>query len=826
MLQKRGQITIFMILGLVLLFSTLFILFLVSEVKKTNLQDEAEDILTQALKKESLRLYVSDCLEDGFEEGLRLISKQGGRLWADQVGGIQSFTQGVDVDVNEGGRVFYALALQNYDQPQAYPCEIEGTSPVFCSYPQGNAKFGKTQLRLSSIERDLERYLKQKVRECVVEYTHTTISSEATLIDTDILLNVNFFNDGAAILVTYPLKLQSQGQELFHLTTFDFFYQTQFKKVLDAAILFPLEKEVNNINYQYIDDTLKLSQNSFSPTNYADLSLRLDRTIHGATKDTIYTFTPPQGLVMSGDYQLRIARQNRPPALEYVQRLACLQGPSEKQYDYLVVKGSNELVGTTSPTKLGEVSIDLHSQDPDIELRDDGIITSGFENIPSGFVSTSNRPYQFQMAALAVQALTPAIYTLRGYASDGILKDFQDIRVAVEDPIAPTLVSLPLYSDVSLDDGTTLYVSSEDPTLLKINIPSSSDARVVGPVKLTLPDSSVETLAASKCFRFSDGKESVECSNTFDTSSIEIQNVHNPLAQPGAAKLDFTASYCANVPQQSSVSRRIEPVKCIPHINLERPYPYPYHVYQANIKTTNGKQETDFSTLLLKPGIFDPFQATHACCEFNLANPQDKNEWKIKDATATCFSRLGCFGETSYARNKPGWIREEEFVACDGRRGNTCEGPLSYRLPTNELLCGSLNQEGCINSLQNNEQNKIAKECAGKAPWSLVTSSDGSPGFCHGQMGCEIFTSQTNRFLISKKESGVSHEQIALKIKEQVEKGALTPTQIMDNLPTSVSNEIGIKFGACQSGWRCDTDLDLDFSGICEGSTTCNGEPQ
>ena len=56
--KKRGQITIFMILGVMLLFIFFFLLQFTSSLQKRQLTAAQEDILTNALHKETLRIYM------------------------------------------------------------------------------------------------------------------------------------------------------------------------------------------------------------------------------------------------------------------------------------------------------------------------------------------------------------------------------------------------------------------------------------------------------------------------------------------------------------------------------------------------------------------------------------------------------------------------------------------------------------------------------------------------------------------------------------------------------------------------------------------------
>ena len=58
--KKRGQITVFMILGVMLLFIFFFLLQFASSLQKKQLTAAQEDVMTKALHKETLRICIPD----------------------------------------------------------------------------------------------------------------------------------------------------------------------------------------------------------------------------------------------------------------------------------------------------------------------------------------------------------------------------------------------------------------------------------------------------------------------------------------------------------------------------------------------------------------------------------------------------------------------------------------------------------------------------------------------------------------------------------------------------------------------------------------------
>src|SRR3989338_9856976 len=157
---KRGQLTVFMILGLVILFVAIFTFLLYSQLEKTKVNLGKDAAITKVFKKEGFRIYVEDCLSDELEKGLILIGKQG-TLWSDQPGGRKEFSEFNGL-FYQGDRVAFGITRPNYFQFQnAFPCRDDSFPDEFCqySYPNSLVRFGDLKLKLDTLENDLKRYM-------------------------------------------------------------------------------------------------------------------------------------------------------------------------------------------------------------------------------------------------------------------------------------------------------------------------------------------------------------------------------------------------------------------------------------------------------------------------------------------------------------------------------------------------------------------------------------------------------------------------------------------------------------------------------------------
>ena len=88
-MKKRGQLTIFIIIGIVLLFAFGFILFIKNLFFEAQIEAETQQKLQNVFQSESFNTYTSSCLKKVSQEAVLLIGKQGGNIYEEQGGIIQ-----------------------------------------------------------------------------------------------------------------------------------------------------------------------------------------------------------------------------------------------------------------------------------------------------------------------------------------------------------------------------------------------------------------------------------------------------------------------------------------------------------------------------------------------------------------------------------------------------------------------------------------------------------------------------------------------------------------------------------------------------------------
>ncbi len=775
--SRRAQVTIFMIVGLLLLFIAIFLIQLTSSIKKEQLTNSQEKVFGNLFQKEGLRIGVEDCFHDILQDGIILLGSQG-RIWSDQPGGSLEFVEGITGITPPGSKDRIAYAITNEIYPpddtkseNPYPCdEFNKDQPCPYIFPDSQYGFGEIQLRKDVIEKDLLAYTADQIGSCINELITSKTSSKVIIEPGKLDLQIKLENDGINVQVKYPLTLKLGGEELFHIADFDFFYDSLFKSFLDSAVIFPLQWDKKFVEFAYDEKQLKdpfftytspksipgekctTSQSHFScqrklfneKFNSLDISLEKKQLDNG---DTLFIFTLPSKNILdepSGKYTYQFARQNRPPALDYIHRSEC----PEKSYDYLVIPGDKEL---------GNIDIMLNAIDADedekIDYRFDSVSTLVKNNWPGPYILDGiNQNFAGQHLLIESKYLqepssTPKVFSARAKDAHGA-EDSQEVRVLIDRPIKTSFsIDIPYtfkenkkYSDL-FDNEKGYGISQEDPFFLTLSLPEKSNLKdVTQSVFLTYENKDIATDTWKEEF-FSSGLKKYRSNlktekNNFEDLTeqdlkVPLQSLFKTLTDKGKLKLSFSAAYCSEKDENKKIitppsqEATIQVKECIPHYNPDHPYPY---IIGTDYYTKKYPIGTDGKADLTKPPTeekISPFLATHICC--------DSGTWKPKIDGFSCYTNPEPDCYTSA-------LVEEEYEACDGKRGNICgNGNKHYRLYSNYATCGDDSKPKCKTKINK----EIDHSCAGKTAFSIVTNEQNEQVWCSGSVGCNTLCTTT-----------------------------------------------------------------------------------
>ncbi|MBI4151610.1 hypothetical protein HY496_01455, partial [Candidatus Woesearchaeota archaeon] len=450
------------------------------------------------------------------------------------------------------------------------------------------------------------------------------------------------------------------------------------------------------------------------PAGYSSLGVELKKE-YLPNKDTLFSFSSPS-------VKYTFARQNRPPALDYISRLSCPAG----EYDYLAIQDEEGALGT--------IDITTMARDPDEQAP----LTNVVADSSTLLIDGDNSPGRFFQENPPVGR-----YNLIATASDGILQDSQSVRILVDNPIKSTIDVHHKYDNLPLrSEGGLVLVSPEDEIVVNVDLPERSLSGNLGEFHFSLSNSLRSILLGLIPLEDSQFAEQREYTFEFplgfkgkkdkikemdDVSQFEYAPFVD-VGTPSTLTLQYEINYCGKYAQTSESKVAIAISPCLPHRNADHPFPYPYQNYVD--KNKDGTADIDSTGDLTKEPI-DPFLAGHACCLADREKPQLPQTWVIASAESktVCFQKLvegnglGCFGDTNSAGK--GYLLEKritETVYCDGTRGNTCESQPQYVDTVPQNKCGSKKQTQCT---------EVASECQGLEPFSK-----GDGFWCNGEAGC------------------------------------------------------------------------------------------
>jgi hypothetical protein len=298
MKSKKSQITVFMIIGIVVVVIVAMI-YGINRRSQTQTAEEAIIATREAqFDVQPITTYVESCLERYAKEGLVLIGKQGGRLLKDQ-GGVTHSYRGIDV---EGYKVPFAIFPPNpltiIEYPWAtFPYDDQGNEIYTGNFGDNLLPALEKHAGTQSIQLQVESYVNNEMDNCNLD-----VFSDQFDITTGIpRLNTTIARGNVIFKLTYPLEVEdfTSGSK----TTVDEFYanaRIRLGKIYEFARSLT-ENDVNNVK--------------FALSGGLDgMTVEVEKKPEG----DIITISDPQSALIGESYLFKFARKNRVPALHWI----------------------------------------------------------------------------------------------------------------------------------------------------------------------------------------------------------------------------------------------------------------------------------------------------------------------------------------------------------------------------------------------------------------------------------------------------------------------------------------------------------------------------
>ncbi len=393
--QKKAQVTLFVILGIVLLIVFIMALQARSVFVEEKLRAEAKSTLADYLTTNNINYYIKSCLEESTIEGIKTITELGGTtkitgtLGEDYItfiyeGEKRNTTIGLkpndvckEVKQQAPEYPYPAIKVSNLKNlylkkcfvPRGiisgflgYPtinplCDIYGENGVDVDYAFYKCKPGDYGYeREKTIQGQLAEKIKEELTNCVNFSAYESINNNITLNEEGVKVNVTFGKGSTIITANYPFEIKYKGKKITINEPFNYETNIPLLKIFEYVYAL-LAKDSQEADFNITKDYQTVP-------GYMD-GIRV-KLIKDACQECQNYFDKLTNLLIIEFYNYRIKNQpiriftgikERLPVLDYIH--SALGG---EKYDVIAIEGEN-------------ITLTPKAYDPD----DEGIINYTYE---------------------------------------------------------------------------------------------------------------------------------------------------------------------------------------------------------------------------------------------------------------------------------------------------------------------------------------------------------------------------------------------------------------------------------------------------------------
>ncbi len=377
-MKKRGQLTIFIILGIVLLFAFGFLFFVRNLFFEAQLEKETQSKLQNVFQSESFKTYTSSCLDEVSKDAIMLIGKQGGNIYEEQ-GGIIEKDKNLPIQIeNKNISVSYGISwnpanpdflppgsfatLPDYPRlinifSQAYfgnnnlpyLCQPEGPNQE----TQGSIRretcempvYSKSGYGPKSIQEQLSLYIAEEIDSCI-NITEIPGLGEAMLEKGNYEVEVIFGKENVMVNAKVPLVVNIEGETLTQKAEFSSTINVRLKQVYELAhTIVENDKKWLSFDKKSSNFTKKLENlGKIKPGFSIELSCPFCEygDFIGYNYDDLIKITDSRSKIGKENFVFMFAVENRFPVLEKIS----LFNPFEEQplNEFDIILGANNQI--------------------------------------------------------------------------------------------------------------------------------------------------------------------------------------------------------------------------------------------------------------------------------------------------------------------------------------------------------------------------------------------------------------------------------------------------------------------------------------------------
>ena len=313
---KKSQVTLFAIIGVVLVLVIGFVFYLKTSSVKRQIDPGKTVAPKVKIQLQPIEDYVVQCLNKVTKEGLVLLGKQGGYLYRSQ-GGSQIdfrdvFEGEVFVNYPAGGyKVAYGIhplrqnvGKYSFSAPE-YP---------WAEFPSDGAGgetfegvFGVSELQdITKLEQHLETYIENNMKECI----DWSVLKDYEVDGGNIEANLEIAKKDISVNLIYPLTIKQKSTG--DATAMEEFFTRQegrLREIYDS-VRYLIDRDIKNVNFDIEHDAVLKD----------GLSIEVVREVY--EQDDIIIVKDGESLIDDKPYEFVFARSNRMPALYYISMAA------------------------------------------------------------------------------------------------------------------------------------------------------------------------------------------------------------------------------------------------------------------------------------------------------------------------------------------------------------------------------------------------------------------------------------------------------------------------------------------------------------------------
>ena len=252
-MKKKGQITLFIILGILILFAVFAFFYIRSIIIKRAVIEEIPVIVRIPIEFEPIRLFTQECLEKVGTEGLKILGEQGGYIYFEEFGISASSENPTEADALE-----FAPGSGLY-VPYWWYLKAPNDCGGNCLFSSIRPPLYRTIPGDSSIEAQLDRYIETEIKACLNDYNAFKLQGYDITPVGEMKSTTRITSSDVALQLNYPLKVEL-AEKTFTVSDFYATVPVNLRKIYQFAT------DITNaqIEYKYLEKQMLDLLNAFT----------------------------------------------------------------------------------------------------------------------------------------------------------------------------------------------------------------------------------------------------------------------------------------------------------------------------------------------------------------------------------------------------------------------------------------------------------------------------------------------------------------------------------------------------------------------------------